>query len=128
MGKVDNNRKRNQTISFRMSPEERCALEARIKISGMSKAEYFIQSLLHQEINIAVGKYQSDRLSLEIRRLYEQLNRIEAENGTDSDLWEALENCKVFVGQLVKITSAQTEKERCIYDFSMTRKGNEKSL
>lgn len=128
MGKIDSNRKRNQTISFRMSPEERCALEARIKISGLPKAEYFIQSLLYQEINIAVGKYQSDRLSLEIRRLYEQLNRIEAENGTDSDLWEALENCKVFVGQLVKITSDQTEKERCIYDFSMTGKGNEKSL
>ena len=68
MSGLDKNRKRNQTVCFRMTPEERRELEARITVSGLPKGKYFIQSLLHKEIKIAVGKYQSDRLSLEIRR------------------------------------------------------------
>lgn len=79
MSGLDKNRKRNQTVCFRMTPEERRGLEARITVSGLPKGKYFIQSLLHQEIKIAVGKYQSDRLSLEIRRLWERLDSLETE-------------------------------------------------
>ena len=60
MSGLDKDRKRNQTIAFRMTPEERQELEARIKVTGKPKGIYFIESLLHQEIKIAVGKYQSD--------------------------------------------------------------------
>ena len=56
MSGLDKNRKRNQTVCFRMTPEERRGLEARITVSGLPKGKYFIQSLLHQEIKIAVGK------------------------------------------------------------------------
>ena len=74
MSGLDKDRKRNQTVCFRMTPEERRELEARIKVSGLPKGKYFIQSILHQEVKIAVGKYQSDRLSLEIRRLWNVWN------------------------------------------------------
>ena len=73
MSGLDKDRKRNQTVCFRMTPEERRELEARITVSGVPKGKYFIQSVLHQEVKIAVGKYQSDRLSLEIRRFHERL-------------------------------------------------------
>ena len=75
MSGLDKDRKRNQTVCFRMTPAERRELEARITVSGLPKGKYFIQSVLHQEVKIAVGKYQSDRLSLEIRRLWERLVR-----------------------------------------------------
>ena len=74
MSGLDKDRKRNQTVCFRMTPEERRELEARITVSGLPKGKYFIQSVLHQEVKIAVGKYQSDRLSLEIRRLCPRFN------------------------------------------------------
>ena len=74
MSGLDKDRKRNQTVCFRMTPEERRELEARITVSGLPKGKYFIQSVLYQEVKIAVGKYQSDRLSLEIRRLCTQFN------------------------------------------------------
>ena len=61
MSGLDKDRKRNQTVCFRMTPEERRELEARIIVSGLPKGNYFIQSVLHQEVKIAVGKYQSDR-------------------------------------------------------------------
>lgn len=69
MSGLDRDRKRNQTISFRMSPEERRQMEARILVTGMPKGQYFIESLLHQKIQITAGKYQSDRLAVEFKRL-----------------------------------------------------------
>lgn len=97
MSGLDKDRKRNQTICFRMTPEERQELEARIKVTGKPKGTYFIESLLHQEIKIAVGKYQSDRLSLEIRRLREALGNIRTE---DDETRRILTECKSLIGQL----------------------------
>ncbi len=71
---LDKNRFRNKTISFRMSPEERRKLEAKITVSGLSKGDYFRKMLLDGEIIIRVGKYESDRLSLEIKNLRNRLN------------------------------------------------------
>ena len=99
MSGLDKNRKRNQTVCFRMTPEERRELEARITVSGLPKGKYFIQSLLHKEIKIAVGKYQSDRLSLEIRRLWERLDSLETE-----ELYEVLADCRELMKQIIKIT------------------------
>ena len=56
MSGLDKDRKRNQTVCFRMTPEERRELEARITVSGLPKGKYFLQSVLHQEVKIAVGK------------------------------------------------------------------------
>ena len=92
-------RKRNQTVCFRMTPEERRELEARITVSGLPKGKYFLQSVLHQEVKIAVGKYQSDRLSLEIRRLWERLEHLETE-----DLYEVLADCRALMQQVIEIT------------------------
>lgn len=104
MSGLDKNRKRNQTICFRMSMEERRELEARIKVSGMPKVNYCIQSLLHQEVNIAVGKYQSDRLSLELKRLRERLDAVETEN---EKVYEVLAECRELMKQVIKITDEQ---------------------
>lgn len=99
MSGLDKDRKRNQTVCFRMTPEECRELEARIKVSGLPKGKYFIQSVLHQEVKIAVGKYQSDRLSLEIRRLWERLDHLEIE-----DLCEILADCRALMKQVIEIT------------------------
>lgn len=101
MGGLDKNRFRNQTVCFRATPEERREIEARIKVSGMPKGQYYIQSLLHQQINIVVGKYQSDRLSLEIRRLREQIGEIK-NNTTNTDT-TVLEDCKAILKQLLEL-------------------------
>ena len=65
----------------------------------MPKGEYFIESLLHQKICISVGKYQSDRLSLEMKKL-----RIALENIKDEDsLDDALDECKALLEQLKSV-------------------------
>lgn len=108
MSGLDKNRKRNQTISFRMSQEERRQLEARIMASGMPKSKYFIESLLHQEIHINVGKYQSDRLSLELRRLREMVENMSCDS--NEELLPLLDDCKALLEQLqVLATQEDTE-------------------
>ena len=48
--KNEKNRKRNTFINFRVTPIERELIEARISATGMTKAEFFIQSCLYQKI------------------------------------------------------------------------------
>ena len=110
MSRENRERFRNQTVCFRTTPEERYEIEARIKVSGMPKAQYYIQSLLHQKIEIVVGKYQSDRLSLEIRRLREWMEGLPIED--EKALCEPLRDCKALLEQLMLLmesTKGSTE-------------------
>lgn len=101
----DIERTRNQTISFRATPEERAHLEARIKLSGMQKREYFMASLLHQPIKIAVGKYKSDRLGMEIRKLSERFETVKDSEET-ADL---LRECKALMEEFIAMTGSNDE-------------------
>jgi len=103
MSGLDKNRFRNKTISFRVSPEEAQKLEARIKVCGMLKGEYFIQSLLYNRISIVVGKYQSDRLSLELRRLREYIQELESECYNE-EIAAILMDCKALLVELESVT------------------------
>ena len=102
MARKNENRTRSKTISFYVTPEEYTDLQARIKVSGMPKGEYFIQSLLHQRIEIYVGKYQSDRLALEFKRLREMLKDTKADE-------TVLQECRALLKQLQEVT-ADNEK------------------
>lgn len=62
-----------QQSAFGFRRRNELALEARIKVCGIPKGEYFIKSLLYQRIEISVGKYKSDRLALELKKLREAL-------------------------------------------------------
>lgn len=98
MSGLDKNRFRNQTICFRASYEERRAIEERIKISGIPKGSFYLDSALKSKIIISVGKFESDKLSLEIRRLRKALE----DAGTDdNDLYAALVDCRALFEQML---------------------------
>lgn len=98
---LDKDRFRNKTISFRMSPDERRILNARIKASGMSKSQFFIEMLLKGSISIRVGKYESDRLSLELREL-NQLIKGFVEDDNLLEINETLKDIFVLLDILIK--------------------------
>jgi hypothetical protein len=100
MSGLDKNRFRNQTICFRATYQERRAIEERIAVSGMPKGQYYLQSLLHQKIVITVGKFESDKLSLEIRRIREALMSVETDH---DDLYAALVDCRALMEQLIDV-------------------------
>lgn len=78
-------------------------MEARIMVTGMPKGQYFIESLLHQKIQITAGKYQSDRLAVEFKRLRQQL----AKDGVEAE--EAVLNCEALLNQLVQLIAPKEE-------------------
>lgn len=118
MAGKDEKRVRSKTISFYVTPEENQQIQARIKIAGMPKGEYFIESLLHQKICISVGKYQIDRLSLEMKKL-----RLALENTNDAEsLKDVIDECKVLLEQLKSVTDNNSNLSADIFN-SNSRKG-----
>ena len=104
----DTHKVRITTISFRVTEEEKEALEARIKVCGLPKGEYFRQSLLHQQINITAGKFHSDRLALEFRKLREAL-----ENGAMTEETErTLRACNKLIRQIETIGEGDDADDR----------------
>ena len=45
---------RNKIISFRVSPEESIMLERKVKLSGLTKQDYLINSILDKEIVVGI--------------------------------------------------------------------------
>ena len=60
---LNKNRKRPNSMSFRVSNEEKIAIETRINVSGLPKSEFYIGSCLEKKLDVIGGKFGSDRLS-----------------------------------------------------------------
>ena len=67
--KDDHARKRNEIINFRVSPEEKELIEARINISGLPRAEFFIESCLFQKITVIGNIKTFDVMSKQLDRI-----------------------------------------------------------
>lgn len=88
--KKERNRKRPNTIAFRMSDEEKRLFEDRVAMSGLLKQDFIIQSLLFSEVQF-LGS------NIAIKKIEERLNEIEMnikgvlkKNELDSVLMEEL--------------------------------------
>lgn len=100
---LDKDRFRNKTISFRMSPEERRLLEAKIKISGMKKGEYFRIMLLQTDLNIRAGKYESDRLSVELKEMRNHfVNYLQDDDSLE--VREIMLDCIALLNELINVS------------------------
>ena len=87
-------RKRHNTIAFWVSDEEKEMVEAKIKISGMTKGDYYRAAILGQEIQIVAGRDRSERLA---NVLEEMNNKFE---GSDIDTYEGM---KILLQELLKL-------------------------
>ena len=76
---------------------------------GLPKNEFMIRSMLEQRISIRVGKFESDRLSLEVRRLKDVLNGVKV----PEEAVDLLLECRALMEQLIQITNAEKEE---LYD------------
>ena len=88
--KKEKNRKRPNTIAFRLSDEEKRLFEDRVAMSGLLKQDFIIQSLLFSDVQF-LGS------NITIKKIEERLNEIEMnikgvlkKNELDSVLMEEL--------------------------------------
>lgn len=93
-------RTRHNTIAFWLSDEEKARVDARIKLSGLPKGEYYRSAVLGQEVQIVAGKYLSDRLA-EIKKIRTK------EYPQERDIYELEE----IVEQLLQIWSNKKASE-----------------
>ena len=99
----DHYRARSKGVNFRLTPEEYRQMDERIRITGLAKNEFMIRSMLEQRNEIRVGKFESDRLSLEVKRLREVLQKTEVPDEAISLLLE----CRALLEQVIKITGRE---------------------
>ena len=83
-------RKRNMILNFRVTPEEKVLIENRIALSGMPKAEYFIQSCLHNEIHTTGNIRTFDEMRKQIKQVDDHLCSIYSTDELELEILESL--------------------------------------
>lgn len=76
--KKEKNRKRCYTISFRVSPIERDELYSRIRLSGKTKQDYMIKSMLYQKIVVVGNNNVFNELKTELKMIGDRLKNIDS--------------------------------------------------
>ena len=67
---------KNNTISFRVSERERAEIEAKIKVSGMNKQDYFIRSCIYNKVCVVGKKEVIYQLVDELQILNEDIKQV----------------------------------------------------
>ena len=75
--KNEKNRKRNNIINFRVTENERELIEKRIALSGMTRADYFIESCLYQAIFVKGNIKTFDKIRERLSAIEDKLSDME---------------------------------------------------
>lgn len=84
-------RLRSKIVSFRMSPEESVLLDRKVKMSGMKKQDYLIQSVNNSQIVIYGNPYVYRSLKRELEIYIQLFKEIQYLDELDVDELEILE-------------------------------------
>lgn len=88
--KDEKKRKRSIIMNFRVSPEEKQMIEERVKLSGMAKGEYFIQSCMHQKISVLGNIRTFDAIKESVAKLDRKLMELQSVEELDEVTLESL--------------------------------------
>ena len=74
--KKDNDyvRKRNVVVNFRVTPEEKRQIDARIEATGLSRSEFFIETCTNQSITVLGNLRFYDKVSAKIEELSHKID------------------------------------------------------
>ncbi len=71
----EKNRKRNTIMNFRVSPQEKELIEARIRLLGLPKAEFFIESCMYQKLLVKGNVRTFTELKNQMKEIAEAVNK-----------------------------------------------------
>ena len=81
---------RNKTVAFRVSPEEDALIETAVKLSGLTKQDYILRRLQERDIVVQGNPKVYKALKDELKKVLEELQRIEAGENVNEDLLEVI--------------------------------------
>ena len=88
--KNEKNRKRSVIVNYRVTPEEKQLIDERIDLSGLPRAEYFIQSCMCQKV-ITFGNVKTfDGIKKKLLVIDEHLQAVEKSEELDLEILESL--------------------------------------
>ena len=88
--KNEKNRKRSVIVNFRVTPEEKQLIDERIALSGLARAEFFINSCMHQKI-VTFGNVRTfDEIKRKLAGIDRHLQQIEKSEDLDIEVLESL--------------------------------------
>ena len=88
--KNEKNRKRSVIVNYRVTPEEKQLIDERIALSGLPRAEFFIQSCMQQKV-ITFGNVKTfDAIRKKLLVIDEHLQAVEKSEELDLEILESL--------------------------------------
>ena len=88
--KNEKNRKQSLIVNFRVTPEEKQLIDERIALSGLPRAEFFIQSCMQQKV-ITFGNVKTfDAIRKKLLVIDEHLQAVEKSEELDLEILESL--------------------------------------
>ena len=88
--KNEKNRKRSVIVNFRVTPEEKQLIDERIALSGLARAEFFINSCMRQKI-VTFGNVRTfDEIKRKLAGIDRHLQQIEKSEELDIEVLESL--------------------------------------
>ena len=88
--KNEKNRKRSVIVNYRVTPEEKQLIDERIALSGLPRAEFFIQSCMQQKV-ITFGNVKTfDAIRKKLLVIDEHLQVVEKSEELDLEILESL--------------------------------------
>lgn len=88
--KSEKKRKRSVIVNFRVTPEEKQLIDERIALSGLARAEFFINSCMHQKI-VTFGNVRTfDEMKRKLAGIDRHLQQIEKSEELDIEVLESL--------------------------------------
>uniref|UniRef100_UPI003FF048B9 plasmid mobilization protein n=1 Tax=Holdemanella porci TaxID=2652276 RepID=UPI003FF048B9 len=97
---LNKNRKRPVTIAFRVTAQEAQRINQRVKISGLSRRKYFMNTFLGQKIELRGGCFENNRLASELKKIRMRLEVLEVNS---PQMEETIDECYALLSELSKV-------------------------
>ena len=82
---------RSLAVAFRMSPEENADLDRRVKLSGLTKQEYFIRRISEREVVVQGNPRVYKALRNQMADILEELKRLDKAGDADAEFISLLQ-------------------------------------
>lgn len=112
---LNKNRKRPVTIAFRVTAQEAQRINQRVKISGLSRRKYFMNTFLGQKIELIGGCFESNRLVSELKKIRMKLEMLEVNS---TQLEETIDECHALLSELSKVIKENEPVQKEVSAFT----------
>ena len=93
-----NNRWRNKTVAFRVSPEEDAQIEHYVQLSGLTKQDYITRRLTHKDVVVQGNPRVFKALRNQLAEVLAELQRIETGGAVNDELLDLIEMIADILG------------------------------